>query len=821
MHTFASDLPVLLTWYAVLFVLGLLAYPITARIFSSFRDKSYPFAKIIGTLFPAFVVWYGASLGIITFSKPSVLGAVILFAALNLYLARSSLISYIRLIPKETVPDLKRFIPSFNLMVFEEILFLILYLFWAYIRANEPSIRGLEKFMDFGFMQAILNSPTFPPKDMWLTPGDTLRYTQGFSINYYYFGHYVSAFLMRLSGIKESIMYNLILATLFAGSFVASFSIVLNLAVKKFPKLNPSTFVGTGLLGGFLVTLAGNLHTLYVYTSGYPNEQPVPFWTIFKLSMNLNYWYPNATRFIPNTIHEFPSYSWVVADLHGHVLDIPYVLLTIAVLVVLISRLQISGFKSPTKSKQKPIGLGNFKSIRAVVSEHWILILLGFLSAVMYMTNAWDGLIYLVVTGGVLVIAYLKKTQTPQWAKPTFKTHIVLPLCFVVGTFLITSIPFQLSFKPFVHGIGIVGGWEIARSFNLIPQTAEDVVKIGPFLLEKGKNERSPLWMLAVLWGFFYFFALSFLIPFFGRKQKQRAGKQTRRSFLQWSKQWFSELLLWITTSDPIDLLMVLFIGISTLLLIFPEFFYVKDIYPGHYRANTMFKLGYQVFIMLSIVSAYIFITTLETIHIFKRKLVRRLWKYVAIALIVQVGIYPYFSIQAYYGVFDKNTRSYDGIDGNLWMKLDFPGDYDAVQFLNSVKGADDVVLEAVGESYTDYARISAMTGIPTILGWPVHEWLWRGSYDEPGRRVEEVKQIYEGVDKKAVVQLLQEYKVTYIVIGKMERDKYPAINEKLLTSLGTEVFTSNGTRVYKVNSNYRISDSGGKSFKFKISNHK
>ena len=47
------------------------------------------------------------------------------------------------------------------------------------------------------------------------------------------------------------------------------------------------------------------------------------------------YWYANATRFIPFSIHEFPSYSFVVSDSHGHVLSIPFVLLLIGLLIVL------------------------------------------------------------------------------------------------------------------------------------------------------------------------------------------------------------------------------------------------------------------------------------------------------------------------------------------------------------------------------------------------------------------------------------------------------------------------------------------------------
>ena len=62
-------------------------------------------------------------------------------------------------------------------------------------------------------------------------------------------------------------------------------------------------------------------------------DNPIPFWNLQPKFNFSNYWYPNATRFIPFTIHEFPLYSFVVSDLHGHVLNIPIVLLIIALLI--------------------------------------------------------------------------------------------------------------------------------------------------------------------------------------------------------------------------------------------------------------------------------------------------------------------------------------------------------------------------------------------------------------------------------------------------------------------------------------------------------
>src|SRR3989344_3265356 len=59
---------------------------------------------------------------------------------------------------------------SWKILLFEEIIFLAGLFFWSYIRAHQPDIHGLEKYMDFGFVNSIIRSEYFPPLDMWLTP---------------------------------------------------------------------------------------------------------------------------------------------------------------------------------------------------------------------------------------------------------------------------------------------------------------------------------------------------------------------------------------------------------------------------------------------------------------------------------------------------------------------------------------------------------------------------------------------------------------------------------------------------------------------------
>ena len=81
------------------------------------------------------------------------------------------------------------------------------------------------------------------------------------------------------------------------------------------------------------------------------------------------------------------------------------------------------------------------------------------------------------------------------------------------------------------------------------------------------------------------------------------------------------------------------------------------------------------------------------------------------------------------------------------------------------------------------------MTGLPTILGWYTHEWLWREDTSDLNEKSLEIETIYTSVDEAQVRELLEEYQVEYIFVGQMERDKYPELNENLLRSLGTAVF--------------------------------
>ena len=725
-----SDLVSVFQWWSVLFIIGVIFIPITNFLFSDFFDKGYAFAKIIGIALVSYVVFVSGFLKILPFETQNIFLITGIFLLVNIFIKKKILLFY---------TEIKPVLPIF---ILEEFIFLVILVFWAFIHTHQPDIYGLEKYMDYGFINSILRTKYFPPLDMWLTP---------LPINYYYFGHLITAVLTKLSFLPSEITFNLMLSTITALSFTAAFSISINLIRKINTKRHVLCVILGGLLTAFLLNFAGNLHAIYLFFKPYENDSPIPFWQLAFSPSTFpnNYWYPNATRFIYNTIHEFPIYSNVVSDLHGHFLDIPFVLLTLAVLLSIF-----------LKSKLK---VRNWKLEIPLIS---------FLLAAMYMTNAWDGVIYFLLT--VVVIFYtelksyihfdhiksIKHYALSFMQKKNYMLHATYYILLLGLGFFLFTLPFNFNFRPFTSGIGIM----------CAPKFLTDVGHFGPLLFESGYCQHSPLWQLAILYGFFYFWVISFGIFMFTKiKHKE----------------------IQITSSD---IFVAILIILSTILIIIPEVVYVKDIYSTYYRANTMFKLAYQSFIILSLSSGYIIVRIFTGSKLRISDFKFTYW-IVGLLILTLVSIYPYFAINSYFG----NLNKYSGLDGTKYLKALYPDDYEAILWINKNIKGQPVILEAQGDSYTDYARVSANTGLPTVLGWTVHEWLWRGTYDIPAPRIPEIKEMYESADIKNTKDMLKSYDVKLIFIGSLERQKYPNIDEEKFNKLGKVIYQKGNARIIKV----------------------
>jgi YYY domain-containing protein len=221
-------------------------------------------------------------------------------------------------------------------------------------------------------------------------------------------------------------------------------------------------------------------------------------------------------------------------------------------------------------------------------------------------------------------------------------------------------------------------------------------------------------------------------------------------------------------------------------LVLIPELVYVRDIYEnGNARANTMFKLTYQAYMLFGMTMGYVIY---RMMLISRQKLVKFL-SCVGLVLLICTGGYFGNSVKSWFGnVWD--TSAYQGLDATAFLITDFPEDVEAIRWLKANIEGSPVVLEANGDSYTGYERVSAMTGLPTILGWYVHEWLWRNDVADLNEKSSHVETIYTSKEEAQVKALLGEYEVSYIFVGSKEREKYGEnLNEELLKSLGEIVF--------------------------------
>jgi uncharacterized membrane protein len=311
-----------------------------------------------------------------------------------------------------------------------------------------------------------------------------------------------------------------------------------------------------------------------------------------------------------------------------------------------------------------------------------------------------------------------------------------------------------MTFKPFVNGVAV----------NCPPAFLAER-KIGFLLFETvDKCQKSPVWMMLILWGFFVYAGVWLLL------MRTTVENGTSKKML----------LVWSTVA----------LG----LIIFPEFFYFKDIYPLHFRSNTMFKLGYQAFMLMSIVAGYVIVQGITNI----RK--NKWWLLGILPFLYLVLIYPTFSIKSYFGKI--TTEGYKGLYGLKWLEDRYPDNYAGLKWLSDqvASSTQAVILEAGGDSYTDANMFSAFTGLPTVAGWTVHEWLWRGGYEPISARTEKVRKVYEESSNEETGSILTKYKVKYIIVGALERQKYLQLNEEKIKALATPVFTSGETVIYQVN---------------------
>jgi YYY domain-containing protein len=280
------------------------------------------------------------------------------------------------------------------------------------------------------------------------------------------------------------------------------------------------------------------------------------------------------------------------------------------------------------------------------------------------------------------------------------------------------------------------------------------------------------LTLLAILGG-----ALAFLASWKSRRSKAESFNRKPSNSLP---------LGFLGSKSSIFVLLLVVLG--GLLVLAPDFVYLRDQFG--YRINTIFKFYYQAWILWSLAAAFGAALLLCSLH--------GVWEWIyrtGLALLLLASLtYPVLGLWTKTNGFQPSTEF--TLDGAAYIQRADPDEAAAIRWLDSAPPG--VIAEAVGGSYTNFARISTNTGLPTVLGWPGHESQWRGGSDQQGTRQQDIQTLYSTPTWSTAESILRQYDVRYVYIGSLERTAYTLNEVKFQRHLET-VFHQGNVVIYEV----------------------
>jgi YYY domain-containing protein len=612
-----------LRWYLALQVFGIAALPLTLRLFRRMPGRGYAFARPLGLLIAGWAFWLFSIFGWL----PNTAGAIVAVLAL---LAVAGLALWLRPSSEETdAAPLPR-----GLILTVEVLFAAAFALWCLVRAYMPRIEtaGGEKWMEIAFLNAVLRAPRFPPHDPWLS---------GYAISYYYFGYVMMGMLSQLAAVPSTIAFNLGIATLFALTVTSAYGLVYALLAR----MGESVARWGAFWGPLTVAIVGNLegllevfHARGLFPAAFWKwldirsiNVPPPFaggswmptrfmwwWQASRVLHDYAPWHTPAGPAEWEVIDEFPAFSFILGDMHPHLLSLPFVLLVLALALNLFFAL-----KGKAVAPRRLVLLG----LRGWEFFLYALCLggLGFL-------NTWDFPIYAVVLAFSFLLAHWRSRSLIS-----LSTRLLSFLPAFILAFLL-YLPFWISLRSQAAGI-------LPNLFNptRLPQF---LVMFGPLLFPvavwtavRAREAKVRLGTIA-FWGLVLILGLTaFLIgvifihpegrtylaawrsggPIPGLEHVPDARRLIgQRLLARFLFPWTALLLALMLSaalatlfsrrpsdSDgaPENAYLLILVAIGAALPLAVEFIYLRDLFGT--RMNTVFKFYFQAWTMWGIAAAY------------------------------------------------------------------------------------------------------------------------------------------------------------------------------------------------------------------------
>jgi YYY domain-containing protein len=732
-----------LRFWALIELIGLGAAPLAGILLARLPGAGLGLAKVLGLLLVAWLVWLGGTSTLVPYGAGSAALWIALLCALGLlawvrgwegrravargeprgWLARRRWRRLAARVPEDD--PLRR-----RLFWGAEAVFLVAFAGMALLVAYSPDVWNTEKPMDMAFVNAVNRADTFPPEDPWLAGAD---------LNYYYLGHLAMAIVVKLTGVPADEGYNLAVAALFGLAAAAVFTVAGTLwgAAR-----GARGSVRAGLAGVGLLLVGGNLEgaRLLIADGGPLREYD---------------WF-GPSRVVADTITEFPWFSFLLGDLHAHVLAIPFTLLALAfVLQVALAGPRVAGRG------------------RSLLEAGGAALAIGFL----YTVNSWS---YPVVAG-LLVLAVVAWLRDPR-SEPDRPAAVRWLLAVLAGSALLV-LPFHLSFDPAARGLGLVGegrgfsGWLRDELLVFGSLAAFAAIAYVGRLAGSRRPVRNAVWIAIAA-----VFAGSLLA----------AIDYAHVALLVVLLVVALHALLSERTAPAQRLVWLLAVG-GVACVLGPELLYIRDEFEGSalFRMNTVFKLYYQAWLLLGLAGIGALAWRREWLP---RRRVR--WGFALLAAVVLAGaaVYPIAGTYARKGGFERTPT----LDGLRWLRDRAPGDAGAIAWLNDHAPSGAVVLEAAGQDYSAFghARISTFTGLPAVLGWPGHERQWG---HDVGDRADEVATAFSSPTTAGARPVLDRHRVRYVVVGPLERTDYGDAGVAKWDELGERVYDADGTIVWEL----------------------
>jgi YYY domain-containing protein len=779
-------MPEAFIWWLAVELVGLAAFPLAFRFFRFCPDRGYAFSKVFGLTILSYTLWIGGTIHLFTNSRGTIialLALMFLASLLVLALDRIQIASFLR--------------SQADYVIFTEILFTGAFALAAFLISYTPEITFGEKAADFSFINGILRSDYFPPHDPWLS---------GESINWYYFGHLNVAMLTKLVGIPSKVTFSLAKALIVALAATGAFGLVYNLIAGRGTARRAFVF---GLVAALFLLVLSNMEGIFELMEAHDigSSRLYDLIGVYGLEgpVHSSKWYPTewwwigrAVQIAYRDLREFPFFSFLTGDLHAHWMAVPFNLLALAVLFDLWrSDYSLDGWfwrLHPLRFVVTAVVIGAVGFV-----ELWDLA--AFLFLLMVVALAWNflregrlnlavvkrGVGFALPVSLIAIVAFLpfyinlrsvsdglqplEAVYSAPWAP--LETTVTLP-----NHFIYAWLPFAwLSLAFFVVAIA---KWRLSLSRVLLAMV--------PALLPLA------VWSMLVL----------------GRRGFSGFGEEIATRGANWVTMLMLVSLLTLAAlayirhavddevqEDRKSLLFALLIsGTAFVLILGAELFWVQD--PYGTRFNTLFRLGYQAWIFLSIGTAFGLYYVLSRSRVESAlSLLRNLgWGTATLVILLGALVYPVPAILWHTNDL-RNSRTLDGLALSNHFN---PEEGESIDWLGeNVKGSA-VVLEAVGDDYqADQGRVSSRTGLPTILSWPGHEERWRGSKQLLEGRAEAVEKIYKTLDIDEAKAILEEFNVEYVYIGRFERDKYGDQGLSKFGQFMTVVFQNNSVTIYQM----------------------